>query len=579
MINDFGEKKMNNSFSDLSSISGKSINVREEKVEIQENVILNLDAPQMKQKKKRTKEDLDKTPLYIFECIFCANEKESFKYFSSLKIHETYQNFMSPQDYNELSQLANFKNLETNKKIKFIYNKIQNLDLIKHFYSKNETVEMRNKFVLDKNIYENKKNKFVPKLNNKIVENIKSKNKIAKIIIENQFLNNFNNNNELLLDIKFGGLEPGFLIKEQFGFSSKNSKTEIPLIISKDSDSSRILTRIDNKKVKLTDLSFESQVHDIYNPKYSSDESKENINLSINISNFSSNVLNYTRPQNIINNNLKTGNSNSEILSPENISLINKSDNLHQIVEDQNFNKNSISLICYSHINKFSLPSSAFNNNNSYLKSNNDSKNNSHMAINDKIFIIEDNSLSQKSSKIKITILDKFFNLPPKSNFINTVRHRDNSKFKNINGNKSNEAKNVKLTTPKQGKKYPQSKKQENILFNSIENFTLKKKVFPTSFYSSNLKKSDVHAKINMNNYETNVNNAILLSSNEKKPPIENSKYHKGINSHFVKSNNNLNLLEFNNTVKNFDFYNVGLKENSFSKNKYSFKVNRVIKI
>ena len=179
------------------------------------------------------------------------------------------------------------------------------------------------------------------------------------------------------------------------GFDSDINENEIYYNErAKDSvDSSRILTRIDQKKIKFADISFESQVHDIYKPKYSSDESKENINFSINTSNFSSNMFNCTRQNNMLNNNLKTGVSNSEILSPENISVINKSDNL----QDAN-NKNSQSLICFSHINKFSFLNSAIINNSDF-KSNTDSKNNSHILINDKKLMIDDNFMSKSTSK------------------------------------------------------------------------------------------------------------------------------------------------------------------------------------
>ena len=74
MMNDLCKNDVNNSFSDLSSISGKSIEIKEKKVEIQKEIIVvNLEAPKRKQKKKRTKQDLDKTPLYLFGCIYCAN--------------------------------------------------------------------------------------------------------------------------------------------------------------------------------------------------------------------------------------------------------------------------------------------------------------------------------------------------------------------------------------------------------------------------------------------------------------------------------------------------------------------------
>ena len=393
-------KEMENSFSDLSSISNEII-----KNDIKEEVPVNMEFSNnekginKKEKKRRTKEDLNKTPLYIFDCIFCANENTAFKILSANKLYDNYSLSVSKQDYLEINDLINYKNIILpSKKIRYYNSLLNNNELVNTLYkvSHSETI-IKNK------IEENFSEEYRPQLSNKelfsricVKKNLINKENLILFKkrsskTEKNKIQNFD-----LTDIKFNGYETDFLNKDNEFFE----KNDVNNNSNNLDTSSKILSRLENKRVKFSDISFESQVHDIYNPKYSSDESKENINFSINISNFSSNVLNNTRQNNLINNNLKTGVSNSEILSPENISIINKSDNQ----QEQNYNKGSQSHICYSHINKFSFPNAILNYNCSEFKSNNDSKNNSHILINDKKVIIDDISLSKTNSKKKMII-------------------------------------------------------------------------------------------------------------------------------------------------------------------------------
>jgi len=397
-------QELEKSFSDLSSIS-KEIIKDDMKEEIPVNIELSnpeKETPKIekKEKKRRTKEDLDKTPLYIFDCIFCAKEKTAFKILSTKILDEFYSLSVSKQDYLEISDLVNFKNIILpSKKLKYYNSLLKNLEFVNTLYTQtqSETI-MKNKFE------ENGQEGYRPQIRNKelfsricVKKNLVNKENLILFKkrsskAEKNKLQNFD-----ITDIKFVGFETDFINKENEFFD----KNDVNNNQSNNLDnSSKILSKLENKRVKFTDISFESQIHDIYNPKYSSDESKENLNFSINISNFSSQVLNNARQNNLINNNLKTGVSNSEILSPENISIINKSDNQ----QEANYNKASQSYICYSHINKFSLPNNLININCSEFKSYNDSKNNSHILINDKKFIIDDNSLSKTSSKKSIII-------------------------------------------------------------------------------------------------------------------------------------------------------------------------------
>ena len=378
-----------NSFSDLSSISNESSKTSKKK-DFQLNIKFTPEKLPKKEKKKRKKEDLNKTPLYIFDCVFCANEKTAFNILSSNKLYERYNLSLSRHDYHEINELIRFKKISNpSNKLKLFHCKIQNLEILKHYYRTDEAQSLLRLKINNEDDYKPIiKNKT---LVNKISEIKNAQNKLNIIVKKKESTKeeDYLKENSGLPISNFNGFETNFKHKDHEIFYVNQVEQ------AKDSlDSSRILTKLDQKRVKLTDISFDSQIHDIYNPKFSSDESKENINFSINISNFSSNVFN-TRQNNMINNNLP-GVSNSEILSPDNISVINKSDNL----QDQ-LNKNSNSLICYSHINKFSLPNSALSNY-SEFKSYNDSKNNSHILVSDKKLIIEDNYFSKSTSKFTL---------------------------------------------------------------------------------------------------------------------------------------------------------------------------------
>lgn len=169
--------------------------------------------------------------------------------------------------------------------------------------------------------------------------------------------------------------------------------------------------------------------------------------------------------------------------------------------------------------------------------------------------------------------LGKFFSLlPPKSTskLLDTNRRRDKSKqiieekntIEFIQKEESNK-------TPEIKKKSLKNKKQENVVFTNIDNLSFKKKSFQSSLYGSSIKKSDVQARLNINNYET-VNNPLLLCSYEKKTP-KGKTCKKLIQEKCSKLNKNIKkLLEFNNTIK---VYESTIKDNSFSINRYTTKV------
>jgi len=106
------------------------------------------------------------------------------------------------------------------------------------------------------------------------------------------------------------------------------------------------------------------------------------------------------------------------------------------------------------------------------------------------------------------------------------------------------------------------------MVISNLDNLSFKKKSFQSSLYGTNTKKSDVQARLNINNYETNYNP--LLCSYEKKTP-KGKTCKKLLTDKSNKLNKNIKkLLEFNNTIKG---YETTTKDNSFSINKYMTKV------
>ena len=112
------KRNLDNSFSDLSSISNQSM-IEIIKEDLVENIKLTPEKPK-KEKKKRKKEDLNKTPLYIFDCVFCANEKAAFKILSANKLYDNYNLCYSRHDYHDINDLVNFKKIVSpSKKLRY----------------------------------------------------------------------------------------------------------------------------------------------------------------------------------------------------------------------------------------------------------------------------------------------------------------------------------------------------------------------------------------------------------------------------------------------------------------------------
>ena len=88
------DKSFEESFENFSKIDNYNDNINLEESEIQSEILANENndnrETKKKIKKKRTKEDLNNTPLPVFECLYCTNEKVVFQHFITENLSEKY---------------------------------------------------------------------------------------------------------------------------------------------------------------------------------------------------------------------------------------------------------------------------------------------------------------------------------------------------------------------------------------------------------------------------------------------------------------------------------------------------------
>ena len=87
-----------------------------------------------KEKKIRTKDDLNNTPIPIFECLYCTNEKVVFQHFINEIISEKYLFQTSIYDINDLDKLICNKRQNKDEKSEKLFNLvIKNTEYIKNY--------------------------------------------------------------------------------------------------------------------------------------------------------------------------------------------------------------------------------------------------------------------------------------------------------------------------------------------------------------------------------------------------------------------------------------------------------------
>ena len=144
---DINDEKINlkndkNNHINNNYIDNIDVNISLESLFISKNNLANqyLKVNKGSNKKKLRKEDLNNIPLPIFSCIYCSNDKLSFKHLSNEILTNKYLFQTSIFDLKELDILINYnpKKSRVNQNNKLIKIFIKNLEYINRFYNKKE---------------------------------------------------------------------------------------------------------------------------------------------------------------------------------------------------------------------------------------------------------------------------------------------------------------------------------------------------------------------------------------------------------------------------------------------------------
>lgn len=117
-------------------------------------------------KKKRNKEDLNKTPLPIFSCIYCSNESIAFDHLSRTIISDKYLISGSSFDIEFINDIIAHKKDKTNKVLMMTFDMIDmNTEYLKEVYDSKKIedifIKMKNKVTIDNiDVMINQKNKY-----------------------------------------------------------------------------------------------------------------------------------------------------------------------------------------------------------------------------------------------------------------------------------------------------------------------------------------------------------------------------------------------------------------------------------
>ena len=281
-------------------------------------------------KRKITKEDLNNIPLPVFSCIYCSNEKLSFRHLSLEKISNKYLLQSSIYDIIELNKLIGRNSLidKDDKNGKLLDIIIKNSEYINKYYEK----EILNNF-FNSNFYLNLCNKELLKYKNNFIHRIedsvvkkrkdfyfKGINKISKNSLNNKCLfnstnsliNNFNllsgffdtnlinntnsigknnNNNYSNTSLNFNSISSN--CNENGNYLNKDSNNLLMSIVEKIENNTESVNEIDDKeeimdffkfdlsrKIKKEDIVWENEYYNIWNPYFSDDDIDKNSNLS-----------------------------------------------------------------------------------------------------------------------------------------------------------------------------------------------------------------------------------------------------------------------------------------------------------
>ena len=362
----FGEDldKINITNEDMneSSIQNIQLDLNNQNTNTNKN---NNDDNKQKSKKKITKDDLNNTPIPLFDCFFCACEKIGFKYYINEILYDKYLLYeTSIYDINDLDKLICKKTLIKDEKSEKLLNLvIKNTEYIKIYIPKEKSINY-----FKSNIYKNlcKKKEidnhrlFKQKIENSLVRKkkdfyFKGINKIPRNSMNNKCLfnstnsliNNYNalsglvepvpqinvNNNNIKNNytiatcsnnsINFNSLS---LNNNEFNCYCKDNNNMLDYIVEKIEKNDESVNYADDKeeildffkfdlsrKITKKDIKWENKYYNIWNPDISSDfDENDNDDIEYNIRSKNSNINDDNRNKsiNIINNKYLIKNKN-----------------------------------------------------------------------------------------------------------------------------------------------------------------------------------------------------------------------------------------------------------------------------
>ena len=356
----FEESIENFSKINIENENMENINLEESEIqsEINTNENNGINEDKKKSKKKRTKEDLNNTPLPVFECLYCTNEKIVFQHFINEILSEKYLLQTSIYDINDLNKLILNKRLINNNKDEKLLNLVMknteyiklyipksridiyfNSDTFNNLCIKSETeINRLFKHKIEDSIVRKKKDFYfkginkIPKnsMNNKclfnstnsLINNFNALSGLVEPVQANNVNNNVKNNYTIGTcsnnSINFNSLS---LNNNEFNCYSKDNNNMLDYIVEKIEKNEESVNYVDDKdliidffkfdlsrKINKKDIKWENKLYDIWNPDISSDYDENDIddeNDYYNINKISNDTKNKSINMNINNINNK----------------------------------------------------------------------------------------------------------------------------------------------------------------------------------------------------------------------------------------------------------------------------------
>ena len=591
------DKSFEESLENFSKINLENEHLEEnlnlEESEIQSEIVptetKEINEDKKKSKKKRTKEDLNNTPLPVFECLYCTNEKIVFSHFINEILSEKYLLQTSIYDMKDLNKLIlNKRLISYNKSEKLLNIIMDNTEYMKIYFPKKEI----NTYFKSDNFYklcikgETDLNRlFKHKIEDSIVRKkkdfyFKGINKIPKNSMNNKGL--FNSTNSLINNFNAlsGLVEPvqatnvnnniknnftiGTCSNNSINFNSlslnnnefncyykDNNNNMLDYIVEKIEKNEESVNYVDDKdliidffkfdlsrKINKKDIKWENKIYNVYNPEISSDfddnyDDDENYYSNVN------KITNDTKNKSI---NMNINNLNSRGIP------INK-----------NLSNNSIGFIKY-HKNKGKNLIFTFNKEKNKSKANKkntnniqDKPNNTNNKSNINSHISNDNT-SNTNSNIFIKPLNE-------NNQINITK--DSSEKIQINSNITNKSvsiNNININMNKSQNVNKKIPKQKDHISNQNTILNNKKNILSSVFFLKNF-----NSIVNNN---SNINKSVNILGKSKKKinySIQNiNKKNKSKNKSNIKSLQYMSNSKKSNDSTNYSIgISINLKSNS----------------